>query len=161
MPGLVVSQSAMSISQLNVSGANARPDGLAATIPVRPIDPTRQRFQVEDQVSADDASAQAKNQADAADGDAASQGGAGRRAAAGWGGNGSGLLGAFTSFLARMFSQAQDAAETSATSPASMRAGIQAYGRVATPESGFQPGAEVLAPGFPRLSSGRAVDLSV
>lgn len=147
----------ISASQLSATGAYARAETLVATLPVRAIDPTRQRFQVDDQVAGDDASAQAQSQAEATDSDGASSGSARQQAATGWGNGGYGLLGAFTSFLTRMFSQSQGEQVAGATA---MQSGIRAYNRFgAGAESG--DGAEVLPPGFPRLSSGRAVDLSV
>lgn len=148
----------ISASQLSATGAYARAETLVATLPVRAIDPTRQRFQVGDQVAGEDASAQAQSQAEAADSDGASSGSARQQAATGWGSGGYGLLGAFTSFLTRMFSQGQG--EQVAGAPA-MQSGIRAYNRFAAGAESGGGGAEVLPPGFPRLSSGRAVDLSV
>ncbi len=67
------------------------------------------------------------------------------------------LLGAFTSFVASLFSQSEVPAAQPA--PASMQAATAAYSRGAVlPEIAAY---EVLSPSLPRLSSGRALDLSV
>ena len=68
-------------------------------------------------------------------------------------------MGAVTSFLARMFAQPEpDAAAASS----SAQAGALAYARTAASVPfGNYNDAEVLSPNFPRLSSGRALDLTV
>lgn len=149
----------MTSGRISAAGAYAQAERLVATIPVRAIDPTRQRFQVRDQVDADHAPVQSRPQADAADADGASSNRAEDQAAAGGQGRGGfGLLGAFTSFLARMFAQP----EAGQGAAVSARDGIQAYARAAgTAIAGDFGATEILSPSFPRLSSGRAVDLTV
>lgn len=151
----------MTTSQINAAGAYAQADRLAVTIPVRAIDPTRQRFQVEDQATAQEAPDKARANGDAAaDGEVPSstQGKSDSQGKPASGGGGFGLLGAVTSFLARMFGQS-DASQATAT--ASVSSGVQAYARAAGAGLTDSNGAEVLSPSFPRLSSGRAVDLTV
>ena len=148
----------MTSSQINAAGAYVQADRLVVSIPVRAIDPTRQRFEVEDQAAAGQAPARPREESEEADGQSASGGsrapltGGGRR-------GGSGLLGAFTSFLTRVFAQATEG--TAAT--ASAQAGIQAYARAAAGSAGPQQngGVEILTPAYQRLSSGRAIDLTV
>lgn len=127
---------------------------LGPAIPVRTIDPARQRFQLKPEAEqAKTQSEVAQSAADQADEQAlfSSTGNTPSR-------SGFGLLGAFTSFLARMFAQPE--AEAAAPS-ASVQAGIQAYTRSAGPVPVNEDGVEVMPPSFPRLSSGRAVDLTV
>lgn len=146
----------MTASQIGGAGAYARTAMLASAIPVRPIDPTRQRFQVKSEVEAQ----QAKDQSAAVQTDQADEQFATSTDQASSGGSrgGFGLLGAFTSFLARMFAQP----ETEAAAATSMQTGIQAYSRsagsVPVNENG---GIEVMSPSYPRLASGRAIDLTV
>ncbi|MBX9634234.1 MAG: hypothetical protein K2X44_04560 [Magnetospirillum sp.] len=148
----------MTTSQVSGAGAYARADSLGYAIPVRAIDPARQRFQVRDEVEAQQArdqsaatAAQSEDQSPvSATGDETSRGSRG----------GFGLLGAFTSFLARMFAQPEG--EAMAAAPvASMKDGIQAYARSAGPLPANENGIEVMSPSFSRLASGRAVDLTV
>jgi hypothetical protein len=147
----------MTAGQVGGADAYARAAMLAPAIPVRPIDPARQRFQVKAEAE------QAKNQQEVAQspsdqtGEQAvfstgdDQSGRGSR-------GGFGLLGALTSFLTRMFAQPEAEAAPTATT---VQAGIQAYARSAGPMPANENGIEVMSPSFPRLSSGRAVDLSV
>ncbi|HTH16222.1 MAG TPA: hypothetical protein VL974_06185 [Magnetospirillum sp.] len=147
-----MSNSGSTISNVSAAGAYARADMLVSTLPVRAIDPTRQRFQVGDQVAPDEAPVQP--QADATESDGSSSQGK----ATGWGKAGFGLLGAFTSFLARVFAQS----DTEAVSAAgSVRSGLEAYARAARTASPDIGNAEIIPPDFPRLSSGRALDLTV
>lgn len=158
-----MSDSALTTSQISAAGAYARAERLVVSIPVRAIDPTRQRFGVDDQVAADRAPTGPRPEGGAADGDGASSSSSGGNAATGWGRAGFGLLGAVTSFLARMFAQSDAGGETAAPAPAvQAQAGVQAYVRAAgVVDGGNYRGVEVLSPSFPRLSSGRALDLSV
>lgn len=149
----------MTSSQITAAGAYAQAERMAASIPVRPIDPTRRRFQVEDQAAAKKAAAETRPDAESADADGAAPQGAEGRAASGWGRGGFGLVGAVTSFLARLFSQGEDGAAPPAA--ASVQAGAQAYARAAGAPLAYDGGAEVLMPSLPRLSSGRALDLTV
>lgn len=146
-------------TQISAAGAYARSERLVAeSIPVRAIDPTRQRFQVGDQKVADQTAADARAEADStdADGQSGSAYAGGGKASTGWG---SGLLGAFTSFLTRMFAQPENSVSASASTA---QAGAQAYARAAASVPlGNYNGPEVLSPNFPRLSSGRALDLTV
>ncbi|MCR6633118.1 MAG: hypothetical protein NVV74_25465 [Magnetospirillum sp.] len=159
-----MSESGISSSQISAAGAYARADTLVATLPVRAIDPTRPRFQMGDEVAGDEKAAKARPQGEAADatdadGTAGSFDRTQERPATGWGRTGFGLLGAFTSFLARVFSQS-DAGQV--TAGASLRSGLQAYARAAgTSAADETGGAEILPPSFPRLASGRRVDLTV
>lgn len=148
----------MTSSQISAAGAYAQADRLAASIPVRAIDPTRKRFEVEDQVAADEAPV--KSRAESEDSSGQSDAGGFQSAlTGGWGRSGLGLIGAFTSFLTRMFAQAT---ETVATATVSAGAGVAAYARAANTAAPQQNGAaEVLPPSYPRLSSGRAIDLTV
>lgn len=145
----------MTPSQISAAGAYAQAERLAVSIPVRAIDPARQRFQVRDQVAAGEAPVQSRIESDA-DGESPAQS-AGRQGGGARGGFG--LLGAFTSFLARMFAQP----ESGSASTVAVATGAQAYARTAnaTAMTGDFGAAEVLSPSFPRLSSGRAVDLTV
>lgn len=144
----------MSATQVSAAGAYARADSLVVTIPVRPTDPTRPRFQVRDQVAADQTGGQV---ADELPPDDQSSGSGGQGAAARGARGGVGLLGAVTSFLARMFAQS----DTDAPS-APMRTGAQAYARAssAAAVAAFDT-VDIVSPSFPRLSSGRALDLTV
>lgn len=149
----------MTSSQINAAGAYAQADRLVVSIPVRAIDPARKRFEIEERAAAGQAPAKPRDESGEADGEAAS-GGARGQLTGGWGKAGFGLLGAFTSFLTRVFAQTAESAAT-AISP-SIQAGIQAYSRAvgnAAPEP--SGGVEVLPPGYQRLSSGRAIDLTV
>lgn len=158
--GEPVADLGMSISQTNAAAAYGRTEFLGASIPVRPTDPIRPRFQVKDEVAADQAedpprtiSAEGDEQA------AAESSGSSRQSAAGFG---SGLLGAFTSFLARFFGQGEAETTTSASSSSTaMQNGVAAYGRAAASGLDGAASTEVLSPSFPRLASGRALDLSV
>lgn len=147
----------MTASQVGGAGAYARAAMLGPAIPVRGIDPARQRFQLKPEAEqAKNQSAVTQTPADQTEdqevfanpGDASSGGSR----------SGFGLLGAFTSFLTRMFAQPE--VELAAPS-ASAQAGIQAYARSAGPMPANENGVEVMPPSFPRLSSGRAVDLTV
>ena len=154
-----MSESGLTISQISAAGAYARSERLAAeSIPVRAIDPTRRRFQVDDQTAAKQTAAQTRPEPESADADGQSASAfGGGKSGGGWGGGG--LLGAVTSFLARMFAQPEpDAAAASS----SAQAGALAYARTAAnvPFGNYND-AEVLSPNFPRLSSGRALDLTV
>lgn len=147
----------MTLSQTQAAAATARAERLVVSIPVRAIDPARQRFQVDERPAADTVPAGRRAEADSVDADGSPPQG---RAAGGWGRGGFGLVGAFTSFLTRMFSQAEgDGAVASAAT--TLRAGTQAYARAAGTVAANYPGVEVLSPSLPRLSSGRAIDLSV
>lgn len=156
-----MSESGLTTSQISAAGAYVRSERLVAeSIPVRAIDPTRQRFQVDDQKAADQTAADSRAEADAAEADGQSPSSSrGGKASTGWGG--SGLLGAFTSFLARMFAQPETTVESS-PGASSAQAGAQAYARAAgAMPYGNYNGPEVLSPSLPRLSSGRALDLTV
>ncbi|MBC7953396.1 MAG: hypothetical protein H7Z12_16445 [Rhodospirillaceae bacterium] len=149
----------MTTSQVGVAGAYARAAMLGPAIPVRAIDPTRQRFQVKGEAEqAKTQSEVAQSPVDQSDEQAVfstngdQSGGSSR--------GGFGLLGAFTSFLVRMFAQQPDS-EAAAPATTTVQAGIQAYARSAGPLPANENGVEVMSPSFPRLSSGRAVDLSV
>lgn len=152
-----MSDSGLTSSQISAAGAYAQADRLVASIPVRAIDPTRQRFQVEDQTSAQDAPAKTQSGADAADGDGSSSSSSSPSQPS-TGRTGFGLIGAFTSFLARMFGQG-DTNQVDAA--ASAQSGAEAYQRAAGGVVAENSAAEILPPSFPRLASGRAVDLVV
>lgn len=147
----------MTSSQISAAGAYAQADRLVVSIPVRAIDPTRKRFEVEDQTAAEQAPVRERSEAESSDEQSASGGSQGRLTG-GWSRAGFGLLGAFTSFLTRVFAQGETAAAST-----SAQAGIQAYTRAAGNAAANQAAgrAEVLSPSFPRLSSGRAIDLTV
>lgn len=145
----------LTTSQISAAGAYAQADRLAVSIPVRPVDPTRRRFQVEDQATAQDAPAEAQSGTESTEGEASSAGQG--KSGSGFGTSGFGLIGAVTSFLARLFGQAEgDPAGTTT----SVRSGAQAYARAAATVT-EDNGTEVLSPSYPRLASGRAVDLTV
>lgn len=149
---------AMSISQTNAAAAYGRTEFLGASIPVRPTDPIRPRFQVKDEVAADQAEDQPRTISAEGNEQAAAESSGSRQSAAGFG---SGLLGAFTSFLARFFGQGEAETTTIASSSTAMQNGVAAYGRAAASGLEGAATAEVLSPSFPRLASGRALDLSV
>ena len=160
-----MSESGLTISQISAAGAYARSERLAAeSIPVRAIDPTRRRFQVDDQTAAKQTAAQTRPEPESADADGQSASAfGGGKSGGGWGGGG--LLGAVTSFLARMFAQPETGsavASSSAQAQVQAQAGALAYARTAAnvPFGNYND-AEVLSPNFPRLSSGRALDLTV
>lgn len=153
-----MSDSGLTSSQISAAGAYAQADRLVVSIPVRAIDPTRQRFQVEDQASAQDAPAKAQSGADAADGDGSSSSSTSSQSRPSTGRTGFGLIGAVTSFLARMFGQG-DAGQVAATTSA--QNGAQAYAQAAGALTTEDGGAEILPPSFPRLASGRAIDLVI
>lgn len=144
-------------NQISAAGAYAQADRLVASIPVRAIDPTRQRFQVEDQSSSENASTGAQDATDGGDGSFSSSSQSQGQAAT-TGRFGYGLVGAVTSFLARIFGQGET---TQTSAAASMQSGTQAYARAAGAVPLQDGGTEILSPSFPRLSSGRAVDLVV
>ena len=130
-----------------------------ATDAVRAADPTKEHFQVGDRKAANpDAGAVEQDQTQTFTVDA-DESGAFIAPARGRGGRG--LLGAFTSFLAKMFTQGDSVADSVASTRLT---GIGAYGqanaqqRQATPFSGLA--AEIQAPGLPRLASGRVRDLT-
>lgn len=153
-----MSDTGLTTSQISAAGAYAQAERMAVTIPVRAIDPTRQRFQVEDQTAPQEAPSKAQPEADAADGDGSAA--TGQQQAATGERRGFGLIGAFTSFLARMFGQT-DAAQGGAAA-ASAKSAAQAYSRTASTAGVIDNGpAEVLSPAFPRLASGRTIDLTV
>lgn len=151
----------MTSSQISAAGAYAQAERLVATIPVRPVDPTRRRFEVDDQTAATQTPVDSRAETDGADADGAASGSAGGEATStGSGRGGFGLLGAFTSFLARLFAQSDSGDSTVAAGAA--QSGAQAYARAAgTTDVGNYSDMELVSPSFPRLSSGRAVDLSV
>lgn len=156
-----MADSGLITSQIGAAGAYAQADRLAVTIPVRPIDPVRQRFEVEDRDAAKQAPVDSQGDAEAV----ASRSEAGQpdqsNVSTGSGWAGSGLLGAFTSFLARLFADS-GSADTATSTEKMARAGAQAYAQTASSvEIGNYRDADVMSPAFPRLSSGRAVDLSV
>ncbi len=139
-----------------------RPNASAA---VRPTDPTKQRFQVgERNVDKRDAAAteaeQSQSSAFTVDPDDIDTSPPQESLRTNRGG--SGLLGAFTNFLAKIFTQADSGAEAAASNRLN---GIGAYGRAnaqspnANPFSGY--GNDVQAPGLPRLASGRVLDLTI
>ena len=132
----------------------------AATDAVRAADPTKERFQVgERKVANSDAGTVEQDQLPSFTVDADESG---VFVSPARGRAGRGLLGAFTSFLAKMFTQGDNGADTAASTRLT---GIGAYGqantqqRQAAPLSGFA--ADIQAPGLPRLASGRVLDLSV
>lgn len=155
-------------NQSSAAGAYARAEQLVVAVPVRAIDPTRRRFQLDDESVAKKSVDQSR-----ADGDEQSGASFQQDAAVSPARSGFGLLGGLTSFFARFFGQsatAKSGAEAGAgqsdanqpVAAASMRAGIQAYARTATASALNQAGAfEVFSPSFPRLSSGRALDLTI
>lgn len=137
---------ARSVLDGRAAGAYARAEALVPPGPVRPADAVRPRFAVSDGDKAAKAGAAAT--ADTADNPASEPLAAGTPR--------SGLLGALTNFLARVF--AQEGGADAATAPAA--SGLRAYARAAaTPAE--PAGVEIASPGFPRLSSGRALDLTV
>ncbi len=149
----------MSTSQISAAGAYAQADRLVVTIPVRPIDPTRQRFQVAERDAAEQTAAR-KARADDTDADESRSGAGQGPVTGGWGRGGFGLVGAFTSFLARMFAQPE--AEQADSASSAQADGVRAYAQTAgAVMTGDSMAGEILSPSFPRLSSGRAVDLTV
>lgn len=135
---------------VRATGAYARAEGLVPPGPVRPIDAVRPRFTVQD----GDKPAKVADAPESAE--AAENGPDGAAAVAARGGRGPGLLGALTNFLSRMFAQ-----ETESGADVVAASGLRAYARAAAKAAVESPGIEVASPGFPRLSSGRAVDLTI
>lgn len=136
-----------------------------ATVAVRASDPTKERFEVGDnkvdnQQESSAVDDEAGQFAVAVDEDANNAAYASAQTSGRSARGGRGLLEAFTNFLAKIFTQ-----DDSSSSAASTRlVGIDAYGRTnaqtATETlSGY--GNDVQSPGFPRLASGRILDLSV
>ncbi|CDK99057.1 protein of unknown function [Magnetospirillum gryphiswaldense MSR-1 v2] len=134
-----------------------RPTASAA---LRPADPTRERFQVGDNKVANQDSEAVEDRGGQFAIDADETGGLGAQAVRQKSARGGhGLLGAFTNFLAKIFTQADGTAD----SAASVRLnGIGAYGRANAqqPQSAATQAMDnVQNPGFPRLASGRVLDL--
>lgn len=157
-----MADSGLITSQIGAAGAYAQADRLAVTIPVRPIDPVRQRFEVEDRDAAKQAAVDSQSDAEAVVSQSEKAGQSDQsNVSTGSGWAGSGLLGAFTSFLARLFADS-GSADAATSTEGTARAGAQAYARTASSvEVGNYRDVDVMSPVFPRLSSGRAVDLSV
>lgn len=152
----------MNSSQIRAAGAYAQAERLAVSIPVRAIDPSRKRFEVEERPSSEQAPVRARAKSDSSAGQTAASTREG--AGIGWRRDGLGLVGAFTAFLTRVFSQSESDDESGAvTATASARAGTQAYSRAVagTVVNDFDDTSEILTAFFPRLASGRAVDLTV
>lgn len=131
-----------------------------ATAALRPTDPTRERFEVGDNKVANQDAEAVEDRGGPFGVDADETGGLGAEAVRQKSARGGrGLLGAFTNFLAKIFTQADGAAD----SAASVRLnGIGAYGRANAqqPQSmTAQAMDNVQNPGFPRLASGRVLDL--
>lgn len=143
-----------------VAPLQIRPNASAA---VRPADPTKERFQVGERNvdKRDTATVEGEQpQAFAIDADNTDTALAPITQRTNRGGRG--LLGAFTSFLAKMFTQGDAVADSAASTRLN---GIGAYGRAnaqspsANPFSGST--SDVQSPGFPRLASGRVLDLTI
>ncbi|WP_173980835.1 hypothetical protein [Magnetospirillum sp. UT-4] len=143
--------------EVRAAGAQARAAAAVVAVPVRPIDPARPRFEVEDGGQAA-RKAPAKPEAESFR-DQIQPGRpfpdmpvSGRR--------GPGLVGAFTAFVAKLFTQ--DTASAGLEASAVLN-GARAYGRAARPtaQPDTQPGMDILSPSFPRLASGRILDLTV
>jgi hypothetical protein len=133
-----------SISAVNAAGGQ---------LPVRAIDPVRRRLPGAEEAAQSRAQVFAPDYDGADDFTASAQE---ERRGGARGGFGS-LLGAFTSFIATLFAQADT--EAAAQPTASAQAATAAYGR-----GSILPAVaayEVLPPSLPRLSSGRALDLTV
>jgi hypothetical protein len=134
----------------------------AASAAVRAADPSKERFEVGEKKVANQDSVADEDQTqhftvDADESGDFSSAPIQSRSARG----GRGLLGAFTNFLAKIFTQADGAADSAASTRLN---GIGAYGRAtsqtnANPLSGFA--SDVQAPGLPRLASGRILDLTI
>jgi len=126
-----------------------------AVSPPRPAGAVRPRFDVAGQGASADAAVRATPRPPDADGrpdDLSSAGAAGRRSRGG-------LIGALTSFVAKVLGQGGDG---DAATPSAMLAGMRAYARAAgQPQSPPTETMDVLSPSLPRLSSGRVLDLSV
>lgn len=153
-----MAESGLSISQTNGTAAYGRAEAMAAAIPVRPTDPTAPRFQPADPVTSDQAEGQSsQSSAATSTTEIESQANTSKRRKWSWG-DGFGLLGGVTSFLARILGQTDGSAATGQST--TMKAGITAYNQAAgmnTPESAD----DILAMSFPRLASGRTLDLTV
>lgn len=134
--------------EARAAGAYARAETLT---PARPVEPVRPEFRVpEGDGAAKTGKAWVAESADRA----APEAGARPR-----GESGPGLLGALTNFLARAFGQPTEAEGLQASS---RLAGLRTYARFAVGKGGTeQAGVELMSPSLPRLSSGRALDLSV
>lgn len=134
----------------------------AASAAVRATDPSKERFQVGDKKVAHQDAAAVEDQTERFTIDSAESGDFSSadiesRSARG----GRGLLGAFTNFLAKIFTQNDGAADSAASTRLT---GIGAYGQANSQQNtnlltGFS--GDIQAPGLPRLASGRILDLSV
>lgn len=142
-------------ADMRARGAYARAEALVPPGPVRAIDPVRPRFsEVDGGKAAETAEAaspsvEAETRAEASERTAAD----GAQTA-----RGPGLLGALTNFLARVFGQS---GEADSVAPSAVLSGLRAYAPGAAAMAGDPAGVEISSPGFPRLSSGRALDLTV
>jgi len=143
-----VSDQGISISAVSAAGAH---------VPVRPIDPVRRRFPTAEE--AGQSGVETFSQFGSEDESSASraQDGRGRAARGGFGS----LIGAATSFFASLFSQPEAEAARASQSASAMQAASAAYARTASAPAVQAASYEVLSPSLPRLSSGRAFDLSV
>lgn len=131
-----------------------------ATAALRPTDPTKERFQVGDNKVANQDTGTVEDQTGQFSVDADETSGLGAEAVRQKSARGGrGLLGAFTNFLAKIFTQADGATDSAASARLN---GIGAYGRANAqhPQSmTTQAMDNVQNPGFPRLASGRVLDL--
>lgn len=150
----------MSTSPLDPRNAalQIRPTASAA---LRPTDPTKERFQVGDNKVANQDAGAVEDQASQFSVDADESGGLGTEAVRQKSARGGrGLLGAFTNFLAKIFTQADGGADSAASTRLN---GIGAYGRANAQQPQMaqlsQSLDNVQNPGLPRLASGRVLDL--
>ena len=133
-----------------------------ATAALRPTDPTKERLEVGDEQAAGSNAAGVDQNAasftlDSDETSAFSVTQTDERSARG----GRGLIGALTNFLAKIFTQSDQSSDTSAST---RLAGVGAYTQSNNQQSAALTGslgAEVQSPGFPKLASGRILDLSV
>jgi len=143
-----------------VAPLQIRPNASAA---VRAADPTKERFQVgERNVGKRDAASVEAEQPQSFAIDADDTNTALPPVTQRTNRGGRGLLGAFTSFLAKMFTQSDSGSESSASTRLN---GIGAYDRATAqaPSTNAFSGytSDVQSPGFPRLASGRVLDLTI
>ncbi len=140
-----MSVSDVAVTEARAANAYARADTLAAPAAVRPTDAARPRFDIADAPATKrEAHSDSRNGAVRPD----AQTPQGRAASAAIGGGGD------SGYLAQALAQAD---EDRNPPPSAFRAATAAYG---AQRAGEAPMVEVISP-FPRLASGRALDLSV
>jgi hypothetical protein len=155
-----VSQVDTSSAAIRAAATLVRPTsaGAAKTVDsVRPADITKPRFEVGDQDASSRARAAARQFSPDND-DSQQEGYAQPEAATGR--SSQGLVGALTSFVAKLLGQTS---QSEGVPPSSVLAGARAYASASNRGQAVasEQRTEVVSPFFPRLSSGRVLDLNI